>query len=110
MEQDAAGDYTLRLARIRRYPVKGLGGEDLSEVTVTEAGLPLDRVVALANARAPVQPHGKWTPYGAFHALTASPALGVSAARVRVASGQTSSADNGRACSEYLLDPNGDGL
>lgn len=96
-----------RLARIRRYPVKGLGGEDLSEVEMTPAGVPFDRIVALAHGLTPLRPHGEWTTYGAFHALTSSATLGLSEARVVAKVGSRSSGASG---ARPLTDPDGGGV
>src|SRR5215475_3537508 len=39
----------IRISRIRRYPIKGLAGEDLDNLTLTAGGgVPLDRRYALA--------------------------------------------------------------
>ncbi|KAB1652626.1 MOSC domain-containing protein [Pseudoclavibacter chungangensis] len=45
---------TRRLASIRRYPVKALGGEPLSRARVTEHGIEGDRVHVIA------EPDGRW--------------------------------------------------
>jgi ferredoxin-NADP reductase/uncharacterized protein YcbX len=71
-----------RVGRICRYPVKGLGGEDLPDVVLTAGGVPFDRAVAIATGQVPMQPRGMWTTYDAFFALTKSPALGMIRARV----------------------------
>lgn len=72
----------MRVRRLCRYPVKGLGGEDLGAVPLTAAGIPYDRVLALATGNVPMQPRGTWTPYDAFQALTTNAALGLGRARV----------------------------
>lgn len=41
------------LNRLRRYPVKGMAGEDLDSARVTHAGLVGDRVYAFVDAQGP---------------------------------------------------------
>ncbi len=41
----------MRVAEIWRYPVKSLAGEPLAEATLTEDGIPGDRVVLVVNGR-----------------------------------------------------------
>ena len=74
-----------RVARICRYPVKGLGGEDLPGFDMGPSGIPFDRILGFANGRVPVEPFGSWTTYAAFHALTTDARLGLGAARVLAA-------------------------
>jgi uncharacterized protein len=52
------------IARLCRYPVKGLSAEDLPQVEVLAGeGLPLDRAFALARPAAPFDPASpKWLP------------------------------------------------
>jgi uncharacterized protein len=52
------------IARICRYPVKGLSAEDLAEVQLaTGEGVPLDRAFALARPGAPFDPaQPQWLP------------------------------------------------
>lgn len=54
---------------LRRYPVKGLGGESLESVELTEIGIAWDRTLALPSGRAPLQPPGNWTAFEAFFVL-----------------------------------------
>ena len=54
---------------IHRYPVKGIGGERLASTALTEFGIPFDRALALPTGALPLQPHGTWTTYAAFHTL-----------------------------------------
>ena len=42
-----------KLSRLRRYPVKGMAGEDLDAARVTYAGLVGDRVYAFVDAEGP---------------------------------------------------------
>lgn len=69
-----------RLARIRRHPVKTLGGEDLDSVTLTPgAALPGDRAFAVLHAeglRHLEDGHlTRWLPKAAFLRGAAGPAL-----------------------------------
>lgn len=70
------------VARICRYPVKGLQGEDLTSVTLHRDGVPYDRVIGLSNGRIEMEPHGSWTTYKAFHALKTHAGLGPGSAVV----------------------------
>lgn len=65
-----------RLVGLVRYPVKGFPGQDLQEASVRPgAGLPLDRVLGVANGTRPVLPGGGWTECQAFVRLTKNPDL-----------------------------------
>jgi uncharacterized protein YcbX len=59
------------VARLYRYPIKGLNGEVLSEAALTPGhGLPLDRVFALALSTAAVDPlRPTWMPKSHFATL-----------------------------------------
>lgn len=66
---------------LRRYPIKGLGGESLGSVDVGSRGMAWDRAVALPNGRMSVQPRG-WTAFEAFAVLKNRGDLGHLSARV----------------------------
>lgn len=66
-----------KLTRIRRYPVKGLPGEDLASVEL-EPGREIahDRAFALAKRAAPIDPVApQWLPKRHFHTLMDAPRL-----------------------------------
>ena len=65
-----------RVTQIWRYPVKGLGGQQLTSAQLGRAGIALDRVLGLTHDRVPLGSFGTWTTYDAFHALDARPDLG----------------------------------
>jgi ferredoxin-NADP reductase/uncharacterized protein YcbX len=67
---------------IRRYPVKGLGGESLTSAEIGPRGICWDRALALPNGRQPLQPHGHWTPFEAFAVLKTRGDIGELAARI----------------------------
>ncbi|VXB14635.1 MOSC domain-containing protein [Aeromicrobium sp. 9AM] len=71
----------LRITQIWRYPVKGLGGQQLTSTDLGRDGIALDRVLGLTHDRVPLSPFGHWTTYDAFHALDARPDLGGFSAR-----------------------------
>lgn len=59
-----------RLARIYRYPVKGLPGQHLTATQVAPgSGIPHDRRFAVANGHRPTPPNGAWTARPAFFHL-----------------------------------------
>ncbi|KRB37218.1 MOSC domain-containing protein [Microbacterium sp. Root180] len=78
----------MHVARVCRYPVKGLGGEDLPRVHFSEAGIAFDRHFALAHDRVPLEPFGSWTTYEAFLALDGFPSLAGFSARIEETSGE----------------------
>jgi uncharacterized protein YcbX len=47
-------DATVHVARLWRYPVKSLGGEELAEATLTDDGVAGDRLVHVSTPRGPV--------------------------------------------------------
>lgn len=67
---------------IRRYPVKGVGGESLASVILTASGIALDRALALPTGAVPLQRYGTWTTHAAFHTLISKAELARSTARV----------------------------
>lgn len=66
---------------LRRYPVKGLGGESLDSVELCPTGIPWDRAVALPNGRHELRPD-EWAPFEAFLVLKNRGDLGHLSARV----------------------------
>ncbi|WP_330177222.1 MOSC domain-containing protein [Streptomyces sp. NBC_01498] len=72
----APGIPPARVARIARYPVKGMTGQPLDRVTLTPgAGLPLDRILALRNGSVPAATAAEWVPSEAFLRLVKNAAL-----------------------------------
>jgi ferredoxin-NADP reductase/uncharacterized protein YcbX len=67
---------------IRRYPVKGLGGESLASAGIGPRGICWDRALGLPNGRQPLQPHGQWTSFEAFAVLKTRGDIGELSARV----------------------------
>lgn len=57
------------VAGIRRYPIKGLGGETLDSADLDHGGMAWDRAVGLPNGRLSLQESGRWTSFEAFHSL-----------------------------------------
>ena len=97
------------MGRVCRYPVKGMGGQDLDFAHLTASGIPFDRVVAFSTGQIPIQPHGTWTTHRAFHALTTNVDMALGQARV--------TANRDRQFDELhhsegrpLLDPTGSGV
>lgn len=68
---------TITVSHIRRWPVKGLSGEELQNVTLTPgAGVPGDRRFALAHGSAAIDPsEPRWMPKSNFHILMNDPKL-----------------------------------
>lgn len=73
---------TIRVAQMWRYPVKGLGGEEIRQTPIRKSGVPFDRRFALSHDRVPIGPFGTWTTYEAFLALDGFPTLAGYSARV----------------------------
>jgi ferredoxin-NADP reductase len=67
---------------IRRYPVKGLGGESLTSTDIGPRGICWDRALGMPNGRQPLQPPGQWTPFEAFAVLKTRGDIGELSARV----------------------------
>jgi len=65
------------LTRIRRYPVKGLPGEDLASAELEAGrGIAYDRAFGLAKRAAPIDPAApQWLPKRHFHTLIDAPRL-----------------------------------
>ncbi|MFY0660008.1 MAG: MOSC domain-containing protein [Shimia sp.] len=64
------------VASLYRYPIKGLPGEALPSVALTDGeGFPGDRRRAIETGSLPVQPEGKWTACQAFQRMTIRPEL-----------------------------------
>ena len=70
------------VADIRRYPVKGLGGETLDSAELDRDGMAWDRAIGLPNGRLPLQVSGHWTSFEAFRSLKTDPGLGSLSAHV----------------------------
>ncbi|MFD3485272.1 MOSC domain-containing protein [Streptomyces sp. NPDC058665] len=65
-----------RVTRIVRYPVKGMNGQPLDQVTLTPgAGLPLDRILALRNGSVAAATGAEWVPSEAFLRLVKNATL-----------------------------------
>jgi uncharacterized protein YcbX len=86
------------VARLYRYPVKGLNGEALSEAALAEGrGLPLDRVFALALSTAAVDPlQPTWMPKSHFATLVRHERLAALDAAYDAARGVLAIRRNGR--------------
>lgn len=68
---------SITVSHIRRWPVKGLSGEEMQSVTLAPgAGVPGDRRFALAHGSAAIDPsEPRWMPKNNFHILMNDPKL-----------------------------------
>ncbi|MCS5720692.1 MOSC domain-containing protein [Herbiconiux sp. CPCC 203407] len=70
------GDTTVTLARITRYPVKGLPGTSTASAAVAPGeGLGFDRVLAIETGDSEHVEGGGWRRRGAFHHVAKNPSL-----------------------------------
>lgn len=84
----------IRIAEIRRHPVKGLGHEALSKAALAVgAALPGDRLWAIAHGRAEPETAPGWAPPRGFVRPTTNPALAQAACRL-CADGRTVAASH----------------